>query len=71
MIATSMAGAGQYNQKEIEQALVQGSPHITSRKPGHVEDYARRTATNAWRDPDAQAQRTQNLAKQHDQEWER
>jgi hypothetical protein len=71
MIATSMAGAGQYNQKEIEQALVQGSPHIASRKPGHLEDYAHRTATKAWRDPNAQAQRAKNLAKQPDQEWER
>ena len=71
MIAQSMVASGQYDADDVERAILGGSPHIQTRKPGHMEDYAHRTATKAWRDPDAQAQRAQNHAKQHDQEWER
>lgn len=33
------------------------SPHVESRKAGHVEDYARRTVANAWAAPEVQAHR--------------
>ncbi len=66
MIAKAMAGSGQYTAREITQALVQGSPHIATRKPGHLEDYAQRTVEKAWEDPVVQAQRAQNLARQAD-----
>lgn len=71
-IATRMIGSGQYDVDDVEQAILGMSPNLHTRKPGHAEDYARRTATKAWLDPDAQAQRAQNLAKQqHDRGWER
>lgn len=71
MIAHSMVASGQYDADDVERAILGGSPHIQTRKPGHLEDYAHRTATKAWRDPEAQAQRARNQAQQHDQEWER
>ena len=66
MIATRMAGSGQYTLSEITQAIVQGSPNLVTRKPGHLEDYAQRTAEKAWQDPAVQAQRAQQLAHQAD-----
>ena len=73
MIAKSMVASGQYDVDDVERAILGGSPHIRTRKPGHLEDYAHRTATKAWLDPDAQAQaqRTHNLTKQPDREYER
>ncbi len=71
MIAKAMAGSGQYTVSEITQALVDGSPHLTSRKAGHLEDYAQRTVAKAWQDPAVQAQRTQNRARQEDRGWSR
>ncbi len=66
MIATRMAGSGHYTLPEITQAIVQGSPHLATRKPGHLEDYAQRTAEKAWQDPAVQAQQVQNRAHQAD-----
>jgi hypothetical protein len=71
MIATTMVGSGQYDPQDIERGILGGSPNMATRKPGHMEDYAHRTATKAWQDPTAQAQRAQALAKQRDQEQER
>jgi hypothetical protein len=66
MIAKTMAGSGDYTIPEITQAIVQGSPNLVTRKPGHLEDYAQRTAEKAWQDPAVQAQRAQQLAHQAD-----
>ena len=68
MIAKTMAGSGRYTLPEITQALVEGSPNLVTRKPGHLEDYAQRTATKAWQDPTVQAQRAQNLAQRRQEE---
>lgn len=70
MIATAMAGSGQYDVRDIERAILGGSPHLQTRKAGHLEDYAHRTATKAWLDPTAQAQR-ERKNQQQDREWER
>ena len=70
MIAKAMVVAG-YTVQDVESAILVGSPNIQTRKPGHLEDYAHRTATNAWNDPDAQAQRAHNLTKPHDRGYER
>ncbi len=66
MIAKTMAGSGHYTLSEITQALVQGSPNLATRKPGHLEAYAQRTVAKAWEDPVVQAQRAQQLAHQAD-----
>ncbi len=74
MIAKTMAGSGRYTLPEITQALVQGSPNLVTRKPGHLEDYAQRTAAKAWQDPTVQAQWAQNLAQRRQEEdrgWSR
>ncbi len=38
--------------RELQQAMVEGSPHLHERKAGHVDDYVddytRRTARKAW-----------------------
>lgn len=51
MIVKAMAKQG-HSAQAVMEALVQGSPQITSRKPGHAEDYARRTVTKAFQAPD-------------------
>jgi len=71
MIAKSMVASGQYDVDDVAQAILGGSPNIRTRKPGHLEDYAHRTAAKAWLDPNAQAQRTQNLAQHQDRGYER
>lgn len=58
MIAQDMAKSGHFSQREIEQALRTCSPHIEERKAGHVEDYAARTAEQAWQAPDVVQQRS-------------
>jgi hypothetical protein len=57
MIATDMAKSGRFTMQDIERGLREGSPHIESRKAGHIEDYARRTAEKAWNAPEVQAHR--------------
>lgn len=69
MIAKTLVASGRFEVDAIAQALLAGSPNIQTRKAGHLEDYAWRTAQKAWQDPQAQAQRAQNLAR--DQEYER
>ncbi len=71
MIAQTMAGSGQYTAPEIVQAIVEGSPNLATRKPGHLEDYAQRTVAKAWQDSAVQAQRAQQLAHQADRGWSR
>ena len=57
MIATDMAKSGRFTAQDIEKGIRECSPHVESRKAGHVEDYARRTAANAWAAPEVQAHR--------------
>ena len=57
MIATDMAKSGRFTAQDIEKGILECSPHVESRKAGHVEDYARRTAANAWAAPEVQAHR--------------
>ena len=52
MIAKDMAKSGHFTRQDIEKALRTCSPHIETRKAGHIEDYARRTAEAAWQAPD-------------------
>ena len=70
MIAQSMVASGQYDAEEVARAILGGSPNIRTRKPGHLEDYAYRTATKAWIDPTVQAHRDKNLARQQDRGYE-
>ena len=71
MIAQSMVASGQYDAEEVARAILGGSPNIRTRKPGHLEDYAYRTAQKAWQDPQAQAQREQMLTQERDRGYER
>jgi hypothetical protein len=57
MIATDMAKSGRFSADGIAKAIGQHSPQVESRKAGHVEDYARRTAEKAWNAPQVQEQR--------------
>jgi hypothetical protein len=41
----------------LEEALCQGSPELSERKVGHVDDYVRRTAEKVLRDPHVVARR--------------
>jgi len=34
--------------REVQQAMVEGSPHLHERKAGHVDDYTRRTLRKVW-----------------------
>ena len=33
---------------EVQQAMIEGSPHIHERKAWHIDDYTRRTVCKAW-----------------------
>jgi len=57
MIATDMAKSGRFTVQDIEKGIRECSPHIESRKAGHIEDYAKRTAEKAWAAPDVQQYR--------------
>jgi len=57
MIACDMAQSGRFSQQDIERGIRDGSPNIESRKSGHMEDYARRTAARAWEAPEVKAGR--------------
>lgn len=52
MISTDMAKSGRFSQQDIENAIRECSPNVESRKIGHTDDYARRTAEKAWNTPD-------------------
>jgi len=38
--------------RELQQAMVEGSPHLHERKAGHIDDYTRRTLRKAWESVD-------------------
>ena len=59
MIATDMAKSGRFTAQDIEKGIRECSPHVESRKAGHIEDYARRTAEKALAAPEVAAQRQQ------------
>ncbi|MCY0900492.1 MAG: DNA-primase RepB domain-containing protein, partial [Firmicutes bacterium] len=71
MIAKAMAGSGQYDLRDIERAILGGSLNLSTRKTGHLEDYAHRTALKAWQDPEVQVQRAQKVAQAQGHEYER
>ena len=57
MIATDMAKSGRFSAQGIAGAIEQHSPEVATRKAGHVEDYAQRTAQKAWAAPEVVAHR--------------
>lgn len=57
MIATDMAKSGRFTAQDIARGIRECSPHVESRKAGHIEDYARRTAEKAWHAPEVQQHR--------------
>ena len=71
MIAKSMVASGQYDADAVERAILGGSPNIRTRKPGHLADYARRTATKAWQDPYTQTQREARMRAQQQEQADR
>ncbi len=34
--------------RELQQVMVEGSPHLHERKAWHIDDYTRRTVRKAW-----------------------
>ena len=52
MIATEMAKSGRFTVQDIAAGIRACSPNVESRKAGHTEDYARRTAEKAWSAPE-------------------
>ena len=63
MIAQDMAKGGRFTMGQIAQGLREGSPNVESRKSGHVDDYAHRTAAKAWASPEGQAYRDEQTRK--------
>ena len=63
MIAQDMAKGGRFTVGQIAQGLREGSPNVKSRKAGHVDDYAQRTAVKAWASPEVQAYREEQARK--------
>jgi len=57
MIAQDMAKSGRFTVQDIEKGIRECSPNVESRKTGHIEDYARRTAEKAWSTPEVQQAR--------------
>ncbi len=57
MIATDMAKSGNWTQQDVEKGIREASPALESRKTGHIEDYAKRTAEKAWAAPEVQQNR--------------
>ena len=69
MITTDMAKSGRFTRQDIENAIRECSPNIESRKAGHIDDYARRTADKAWSAPDVlEHQRQAKRATEQDQD---
>ena len=64
MIATDMAKSGRFSAQGIAGAIEKHSPEVATRKAGHVEDYAKRTAEKAWAAPEVQAHRQEQQAEQ-------
>jgi hypothetical protein len=57
MIAVDMAKSGRFRVEDIEKSIRECSPNVESRKAGHMENYARRTAANAWNSPEVELHR--------------
>jgi len=57
MIAVDMAKSGRFRLEDIEKSIRECSPNVESRKAGHMENYARRTADNAWNSPEVELHR--------------
>ena len=57
MIATDMAKSGRFTAQDIEKGIRECSPNVETRKVGHIEDYAKRTAEKAWNAPEVAAER--------------
>ena len=56
-IAAEMAKSGRYTSSDIERGIREGSPNVESRRAGHMEEYAKRTAQKAWAAPEVQQKR--------------
>jgi hypothetical protein len=67
MIATDMAKSGRFTAQEIERGIRECSPNVESRKAGHIEDYALRTAAKAWQSPEVQQHRQEQALEQERQ----
>ena len=70
MIAQDMAKGGRFTVQDIEMGIRECSPNVESRKAGHIEDYARRMAEEAWDAPETQQHR-QEQAQQNAREANR
>jgi truncated hemoglobin YjbI len=66
MIAQDMAKSGRFTVQDIQRGIRDASPAIDSRKLGHIEDYAKRTAEKAWNSPEVENHHKQ----EHKQELE-
>ena len=64
MIATDMAKSGRFSAQGIAGAIEKHSPEVATRKAGHVEDYAKRTAERAWTAPDVLQHRQEQAQEQ-------
>lgn len=64
MIATDMAKSGNWTQQDVEKGIREASPALESRKTGHIEDYAKRTAEKAWAAPEVQQHRQERAQEQ-------
>ncbi len=62
-IVQDMAKSGRFTGRQIAQGLREGSPKVESRRAGHGDDYAQRTAVKAWASPEVQAYREEQARK--------
>ena len=69
-IATELAKNSRFTLGEIEQGIREGSPNVESRKAGHMEEYAKRTAEKAWAAPEVQ-QRRQEQGRDRERQLQR
>lgn len=67
MIAVDMAKSGRFAAQDIEKGIREASPNVESRKAGHIEDYAKRTAGKAWQAPEVQTRRQEQEREQQAQ----
>jgi hypothetical protein len=67
MIATDMAKSGRFTVQDIERGIQACSPNVESRKAGHIEEYALRTAAKAWQSPEVQQNRQEQVLEQERQ----
>ncbi|WP_442905272.1 hypothetical protein [Janthinobacterium sp. CG3] len=67
MIAQDMAKGGRFTVQDIEKGIRECSPNVESRKAGHIEDYARRTAEKAWNAPEVKHYRQEQAQEQSQQ----